>query len=60
MAIHVPIVIYGLRLFIVVLQELQRLLNCLHTYMIKVRGRYHVTKIRCTTLPVSEMAKCIA
>ena len=34
-------------LFIVVLQELP---NCLHIYMVKVSGRYHSTKIRCTTL----------
>ena len=57
-ALHVPIVMYGLRLFIVVLQELQCLPNCLHTYMVKVRGRYHSTKICCTTL--SSSAKCIA
>ena len=44
------IVMYGLRLFIVVLQELQCLPNCLHTYMVKVRGCYHITKICCTTL----------
>ena len=44
------IVMYGLRLFIVVLQELQCLPNCLHTYMVKVKGPYHITKIRCTTL----------
>ena len=44
------IVMYGLRLFIVVLQELQCLPNYLHTYMVKVRGHYHITKIRCTTL----------
>ena len=33
MAIYVPIVIYGLRLFIVVLQCLP---NCLHVFMIRV------------------------
>ena len=31
------IVMYGLRLFIVVLQELQCLPNCLHTYVVKVK-----------------------
>ena len=44
MAISVPIVMYGLRLFIVVLQELQCLPNCLHVFMIRVIGCYHVTK----------------
>ena len=32
MAIYVPIVMYGLRLFIVVLQELHCLSNCLHVF----------------------------
>ena len=36
MAIYVPIVMYGLRLFIVVLQELHCLPNCLHVCMIRV------------------------
>ena len=44
MAIYVPIVMYGLRLFIVVLQELHCLPNCLHVFMIRVRGCYHFTK----------------
>ena len=44
MAIYVPIVMYGLRLFIVVLQELHCLLNCLHVCIIRVRGWYHITK----------------
>ena len=44
-----------------VLQELQCLPNCLHTYLVKIRGRYHITKIRCSIhFPVSEIAKCIA
>ena len=34
MAIYVPIVMYGLRLFIVVLQELHCLPNCLHVCVI--------------------------
>ena len=46
MALYVPIVMYGLRLFIVVLQELHRLPNCLHVFMIRVIGCYHVTKFR--------------
>ena len=45
----VPIVMYGLRLFIVVLQELHCLLNCLHIYMIKERGCYYFTKFLCST-----------
>ena len=36
MAIYVPIVMSGLRLFIVVLQELQCLPNCLHVSIIIV------------------------
>ena len=52
MAIYVPIVMYGLRLFIVVLQELHCLPNCLHTYMIKVIGFYHFTKF-CLSTPSS-------
>ena len=36
LAIYVPIVMYGLRLFIVVLQELHCLPNCLHVCMIRV------------------------
>ena len=44
------IVMYGLRLFIVVLQELRCLLNRLHVCMIRVRCCYHFTKFRCSTL----------
>ena len=51
------IVMYGLRLFIVVLQELHCLPNCLHICMIRVRGCYHFTN---ALLLVSEIAKCIA
>ena len=47
--LHGPIVMYGLRLFIVVLQELHCLSNCLHVFMIRVRGCYHVTKFRYST-----------
>ena len=45
MAIYVPIIMYGLKLFIVVLQELP---NCLHICMIKVKGYYHITKFYCS------------
>ena len=36
MAIYVPIITYGLRLFIVVLQEPHCLPNCLHVCMIEL------------------------
>ena len=42
--VHGHIVMYGLRLFIFVLQELHCLINCLHVFMIRVRGWYHITK----------------
>ena len=48
--VHGHIVMYGLRLFIVVLQELHCLLNCLHVFMIRVRGWYHITKF-CYSTP---------
>ena len=35
---------YGLRLFIVALQELKCLPNCLHVTIIRVIGFYHFTK----------------
>ena len=47
MAIYVPIVMYSLGLFlfvfIVVLQELHCLPNCLNVGMIRVRDFYHYT-----------------
>ena len=43
--LHGPIVMCGLRLFIVVLQELHCLPNCVHVCMIRVRGCYHFTKV---------------
>ena len=49
MAIYVPIVMYGLRLFIVVLQELHCLPNYLHVCMMRVRGCYHFTKFHYST-----------
>ena len=48
MAIYVPIIMYGLRLFIVVLQELHCLPNCLHDYMMRVSGCYHFIKFHCS------------
>ena len=48
---------YGLRLFIVVLQEVQCLPNCLHVSIIDIIDFYHFTKFLCS---VSEIAKCIA
>ena len=48
MTIYVPIVMYCLRLFIVVLQELHCLPNYLHICMIKVRDCYHIIKFRCS------------
>ena len=38
---YVPIVMYGLRLFIVVLQELQCLPNCLHIIIIRYVQHQH-------------------
>ena len=49
MAIYVPIEMYGLRLFIVVLQELKCLPNCLHVSIIRVIGFYHFTKFYLST-----------
>ena len=60
MAIYAPIVMYSLRLFSVVLQELHCFPNCLHVCMIRVRGCYHFTSFIALHLLVSEIAKCIA
>ena len=51
---------YCLRLFIVVLQELHCLLNCLHVVMIRVRGFITSPSFVPLHLLVSEIAKCIA
>ena len=52
-----PIVMYGLRQFIVALQELHCLSNCLHACMIRVsKSPSSITLY----LLVSEIAKCIA
>ena len=57
MAIYVPIVMYCLRLFIVVLQELHCLPNCLHAELeVAITSPTFVT----LHLLVSEVAKCIA
>ena len=47
MAIDVPIVMYFLRMFIVVLHELHCLLNYLRICMIEVRDCYHI-KFHCS------------
>ena len=60
MAIHVPIVMYCLRLFMFVLQELHCLPNCLHVCIIRVRGAITSPSFVTLLLLVSEIAKCIA
>ena len=60
MAIHVPIVMYGLRLFIVVLQELHCLPNCLHICMIRVEVAITSPSFVALLLLFSKIAKCIA
>ena len=55
MAIYAPIVMYCLRLFVVVLQELHCFPNCLHVCMIRIRG-YSVALL----LLVCDIAKYIA
>ena len=57
MAMYAPIVMYCLRLFIVVLQELHCFPNCLHVFMIRVRTSPSFVDLH---LLVSEIAKCIA
>ena len=49
MTIYVPIIMYSLRLFNVVLEELHCLPNCLHDCMMRVRGCYHFIKFHCST-----------
>ena len=46
---YVPIIMYGLRMFNVVLQELHCLLNCLHDCMMRVGGCYHFIKFHYST-----------
>ena len=58
MAIYVTSVMYGLRLFIVVLQELHCLPNCLHVCMMR-ELEVAITSLSLLLL-VSEIAKCIA
>ena len=52
-----PIVMYGLRMFIVVLQELHCLPNCLHVFMIRVITSPSFVALH---VMVSEIAKYIA
>ena len=52
MPMHVPIIMYGLRLFIVVLQELHCLPNCLHVDFIMSYRVYNITKY-CYSKPSS-------
>ena len=51
---------YGLRSFIIVLQELQCLQHCLHVDIIRVIGIKHSPSFIRLHIPVSEIAKCIA
>ena len=46
MAIYVPIVMYGLRLFVVVLQELHCLPKFWYAYIIALMDFYQFTKCR--------------
>ena len=57
MPIYVPIIMYAVRLFIVVLQELQCLPNCLHIGIIKVMSFF--TKFCSSTLLASEIANVL-
>ena len=54
------IVMYGLKLFIVALQELHCLPNCLHVCTITVRGAITSPSFVTLLLLVSEIAKYIA
>ena len=58
MAICVPIVMYGLRLFNVVLQELHCLPNCLHVCTMRVEVAITSPSFIALPLLVSEIAKC--
>ena len=60
MAIHVPIVMYCLRLFMFVLQELHCLPNYLHICMIKARGAITSPSFVTLLLLVTEIAIYIA
>ena len=60
MAIHVPIVMYRLRLFMFVLQELHCLPNYLHICMIKARGAITSPSFVTLLLLVTEIAIYIA
>ena len=58
MAIYVPIIMYGLRLFNVVLQELHCLPKCLHVCIIRVIVAITLPSFVTLHLLVSEIAKC--
>ena len=60
MAIYVPIVMYCLRLFMFVLQELHCLPNYLHICMIKARGAITSPSFVTLLLLVTEIAIYIA
>ena len=57
---YVPIVMYGLRLFIVVFQELYCLPNCLHVCISEFEVAITSPSFVTLYLMVSEIAKCIA
>ena len=50
MPVYVPTVMYGLTLFIVVIQELHCLPKILHAYSLVVKDLYQFTKFRLLTL----------
>ena len=60
MAIYVPIILYGLRLFNVVLQELHCLPKCLHVCIIRLEVAITSPSFVALNLMVSEIAKYIA
>ena len=51
MAIYVPIIMYGLRLFIVVLQELHCLPTFWYVYVLVFTNSYQFTKFRPSIQP---------
>ena len=57
MAIYVPIILYGLRLFNVVLHCLPK---CLHVCIIRLEVAITSPSFVALNLMVSEIAKCIA
>ena len=49
MLTYLPIAMYGLRLFIVVLQNILCFLHCLHVDIIRAIGIYHLPKFYLST-----------